>query len=626
MFAMSVVIAPKLPPFRLSSHSNLKGSVFVLRSHAAGSLRGSDAGKQVTLAGWVARRRDHGGVIFIDLRDASGVAQVVFRDALEEGQVLAQAHRLRAEFCVAVQGVVEVRPEGNANAEIATGDIEVNATSLTVLGESAALPFQLDEPAGEEMRLKYRYLDLRRDGPAAAIRLRSKVNAAARSVLAGQDFVEIETPTITRSTPEGARDFLVPARLRPGSFYALPQSPQLFKQLLMVAGMERYYQIARCYRDEDFRADRQPEFTQLDMEMSFVDAEDIIAISEQILTALWALIGYQIPTPIPRITYADAMRRFGSDKPDMRFGLELVECTEFFKDTTFRVFQAPYVGAVVMPGGASQPRRTLDGWQEWAKQRGHRGLAYVLVDDDGTLGGPVAKNLTDAERDGLAGHVGAEPGDCIFFSAGPPKASRALLGAARGEIASRLNLIDPDVWAFVWVVDPPLFEPADEATAAGDVAVGSGAWTAVHHAFTSPKRQEVDVVDVLVSDPGGVLADAYDIVCNGNEIGGGSIRIHRRDIQERVFAIMGLDQAEAEEKFGFLLEAFTFGAPPHGGIAFGWDRINALLSGVDSIREVIAFPKTGGGIDPLTDAPAPITAQQRKESGIDAKPKEVDRA
>jgi len=598
----------------------------VLRSHAAGSLRGSDAGKQVTLAGWVARRRDHGGVIFIDLRDASGVAQVVFRDALEEGQVLAQAHRLRAEFCVAVQGVVEVRPEGNANAEIATGDVEVNATSLTVLGESAALPFQLDEPAGEEMRLKYRYLDLRRDGPAAAIRLRSKVNAAARSVLANRDFVEIETPTITRSTPEGARDFLVPARLRPGSFYALPQSPQLFKQLLMVAGMERYYQIARCYRDEDFRADRQPEFTQLDMEMSFVDVEDIIAVSEQILTALWALIGYQIATPIQRITYGEAMRRFGSDKPDMRFGLELVECTEFFEDTTFRVFQAPYVGAVVMPGGAAQPRRTLDGWQEWAKQRGHRGLAYVLVADEssgGALGGPVAKNLTDAERDGLAAHVGAEPGDCIFFSAGPPKASRALLGAARGEIASRLNLIDPDAWAFVWVVDPPLFEPADEATAVGDVAVGSGAWTAVHHAFTSPKPE---YEDVLGSDPGGVLADAYDIVCNGNEIGGGSIRIHRRDIQERVFAVMGLDKAEAEEKFGFLLEAFTFGAPPHGGIAFGWDRINALLSGVDSIREVIAFPKTGGGVDPLTDAPAPITAAQRKESGIDAKPKQVDQA
>lgn len=594
----------------------------MLRSHAAGLLREGDAGQQVTLAGWVARRRDHGGVIFIDLRDASGIAQVVFRDP-QDTEVLAQAHRLRAEFCVSVAGVVEIRPEGNANPEIATGEIEVNATSLTVLGECAPLPFQLDEPAGEELRLKYRYLDLRRDDPAAAIRLRSRVNAAARAVLARHDFVEIETPTITRSTPEGARDFLVPARLHPGSFYALPQSPQLFKQLLMVAGMERYYQIARCYRDEDFRADRQPEFTQLDMEMSFVDAEDIIAISEEVLTELWALIGYRIPTPIPRIGYAEAMRRFGTDKPDLRFGLELVECTDFFSDTTFRVFQAPYVGAVVMPGGASQPRRTLDGWQDWAKQRGHRGLAYVLVAEDGTLGGPVAKNLTEAERTGLADHVGAKPGDCIFFSAGPVKSSRALLGAARVEIANRLGLIDPDAWAFVWVVDPPLFEPADEATAAGEVAVGSGAWTAVHHAFTAPKPEWEDSIE---SDTGSVLADAYDIVCNGHEIGGGSVRIHRRDIQERVFAVMGLDKAEAEEKFGFLLEAFMFGAPPHGGIAFGWDRTTALLAGMDSIREVIAFPKTGGGVDPLTDAPAPITAQQRKESGIDAQPKRVQQA
>jgi len=585
----------------------------VLRTHAAGSLRTTDAGQKVTLAGWVARRRDHGGVIFIDLRDASGVSQVVFR----EGDVLAQAHRLRAEFCIAVDGVVEIRPAGNANPEIATGDIEVNATSLTVLGESAPLPFQLDEPAGEEARLKYRYLDLRRVGPGGAIRLRSKANAAAREVLAGHDFVEIETPTMTRSTPEGARDFLVPARLQPGSFYALPQSPQLFKQLLMVAGMERYYQIARCYRDEDFRADRQPEFTQLDMELSFVDTEDVIAISEEIIKALWALIGYDVPTPLPRMTYADAMRRFGSDKPDLRFGLELAECTDFFKDTPFRVFQAPYVGAVVMPGGASQPRRTLDAWQDFAKQRGHRGLAYVLVGDDGTLSGPVAKNLSDAERDGLATHVGASPGDCIFFSAGPAKSSRALLGAVRIEIAKRQNLIDPNAWAFTWVVDPPLFEPADEATAHGDVAVGSGAWTAVHHAFTAAKPEFEDSID---TDPGIVLADAYDVVCNGNEIGGGSIRIHRRDVQERVFAVMGLDKAEAEEKFGFLLEAFTFGAPPHGGIAFGWDRINALLSGMDSIREVIAFPKSGGGVDPLTGAPAPITPQQRKESGIDAKP------
>jgi aspartyl-tRNA synthetase len=599
----------------------------LLRSHAAGSLRASDAGKTVTLAGWVARRRDHGGVIFIDLRDSgpggqersysgikTGGAQVVFRNA----DVLAQAHRLRAEFCIAVEGVVEIRPEGNANPDIATGDIEVDATALTVLGECAPLPFQLDEPAGEEARLRHRYLDLRREGgPGDALRLRSKVNAAARSVLAGHDFVEIETPTLTRSTPEGARDFLVPARLQPGNFYALPQSPQLFKQLLMVAGMERYYQIARCYRDEDFRADRQPEFTQLDVEMSFVDADDVIGVAEEVLAALWALIGYDLPRPIPRMSYAEAMRRFGSDKPDLRFGLDLVECTEYFKDTPFRVFQAPYVGAVVMPGGASQPRRTLDGWQEWAKQRGHRGLAYVLIGEDGTLGGPVTKNLSDAEREGLAAHVGAAPGDCVFFSAGPVKASRALLGAARVEIARRLDLIDPNAWAFVWIVDPPLFEPAGEATAAGDVAVGSGAWTAVHHAFTAPKPGQEEAID---TDPGAVLADAYDIVCNGHEIGGGSVRIHRRDVQERVFAVMGISREEAAEKFGFLLEAFTFGAPPHGGIAFGWDRIVALLFGAESIRDVIAFPKSGGGVDPLTDAPAPITAQQRKESGMDHRP------
>ncbi|BBY88548.1 aspartate--tRNA ligase [Mycolicibacterium tokaiense] len=589
----------------------------MLRSHTAGSLRASDAGQTVTLAGWVARRRDHGGVIFIDLRDASGVSQVVFRDT----GVLEAAHRLRAEFCVLVEGVVEVRPEGNTNTEIATGEIEVNATTLTVLGESAPLPFQLDETPGEEARLKYRYLDLRREGPGHALRLRSKVNAAARAVLADHEFVEIETPTLTRSTPEGARDFLVPARLQPGSFYALPQSPQLFKQLLMVAGMERYYQIARCYRDEDFRADRQPEFTQLDMEMSFVDADDVMAVSEQILKALWALVGYDLPLPLPRISYAEAMSRYGSDKPDLRFDVELVECTEYFAETPFRVFQAPYVGAVVMPGGASQPRRTLDGWQEFAKQRGHKGLAYVLIGEDGTLGGPVAKNLSDAERDGLAAHVGAAPGDCVFFAAGTAKSARALLGATRIEIAKRLDLIDPNAWAFTWVVDFPMFESADEATASGDVAVGSGAWTAMHHAFTSPTPESEATFD---TDPGAALSNAYDIVCNGNEIGGGSIRIHRREVQERVFAMMGIDHDEAQDKFGFLLDAFAFGAPPHGGIAFGWDRIVALLAGVDSIREVIAFPKSGGGVDPLTDAPAPITALQRKESGIDAKPKAAD--
>jgi aspartyl-tRNA synthetase len=542
--------------------------------------------------------------------------QVVFR----EGAVAEAAGALRNEFCVQITGTVAVRPAGNANTEIATGDVEVTATELVVLNESAPLPFPLDDHTGvgEEVRLKHRYLDLRRSGPAAAIRLRSEVSRAARTVLAGHDFVEVETPTLTRSTPEGARDFLVPARLQPGSFYALPQSPQLFKQLLMVGGLERYYQIARCYRDEDFRADRQPEFTQLDVEMSFVDSDDVIALAEEVLVALWRLVGHEIALPIPRMTYAEAMRRFGSDKPDLRFGIELVECADYFTDTTFRVFQAPYVGAVVMAGGAAQPRKQLDAWQEWAKQRGAKGLAYVLVAEDGTLGGPVAKNLTDAERDGLAAHVGAVPGDCIFFAAGEVTSSRALLGAARGEIARRQELVDPDAWAFTWVVDAPLFEPAGDAVASGDVAVGSGAWTAVHHAFTSPTAESMATFD---TDPGSALSHAYDIVCNGNEIGGGSIRIHQRAVQERVFAVMGLDQASAQEKFGFLLDAFAFGAPPHGGIAMGWDRICALLSGTDSIREVIAFPKSGGGTDPLTDAPAPITPEQRKESGIDATPK-----
>lgn len=581
----------------------------MLRTHLAGSLRAEHAEQTVTLTGWVARRRDHGGVIFIDLRDASGVSQVVFR----EGDVLEQAHRLRAEYCIKVVGVVEVRPEGNQNFDIPTGAVEVNATQLEVLNEAAPLPFQLDDQVGEEARLKYRYLDLRREGPGKAIRLRSKVNAAARTVLAHHSFVEVETPTLTRSTPEGARDFVVPARLQPGSFYALPQSPQLFKQLLMAGGIERYYQIARCYRDEDFRADRQPEFTQLDIEMAFVGQDDVILLAEEILHALWRLIGHELTTPIPRMTYAEAMRRFGSDKPDLRFGLELVECKEFFKDTTFRVFQAEYVGAVVMPGGASQPRRQLDAWQEWAKQRGAKGLAYVLVGEDGELSGPVAKNLTDTERAGLAAHVGAEPGDCIFFAAGPTKPMRALLGAARGEIARKLDLIDPDDWKFVWVVDAPLFEPAADATASGDVALGTSAWTAVHHAFTSPMPEHLDTFD---TDPGSALAYAYDIVCNGHEIGGGSIRIHRMDVQQRVFKVMGISEEESNEKFGFLLEAFKYGAPPHGGIAFGWDRITALLAGADSIREVIAFPKSGGGVDPLTDAPAPITAEQRDRKSV----------
>jgi aspartyl-tRNA synthetase len=588
----------------------------VIRTHDAGALRAADAGSTVTLAGWVAKRRDLGGVAFIDLRDASGIVQVVVRD-----EVLAAsgAHALRNEYCVAVTGVVEVRPEGTLNPSLPTGEIEVAITDLTVLNPSAPLPFQIDErvSVGEEARLKYRYLDLRRPAPAAALRLRSAINRAAREVLAGRAFVEIETPTLTHSTPEGARDFVVPARLAPGSWYALPQSPQLFKQLLMVAGMERYYQIARCYRDEDFRADRQPEFTQLDIEMSFVDQDDVIELGEAVLGAVFGVAGVELAFPLPRLTYREAMDRYGSDKPDLRYAVELTELTGYFADTTFRVFQAPYVGAVVMPGGGSQPRRTFDAWQEWAKQRGARGLAYVTIGEDGELGGPVAKNLTDAERDGLAAATGAAPGDCIFFAAGARKASQALLGAARAEIARRCELVDGSAWSLLWVVDAPLFEPASDAVAAGDVAVGEGAWTAVHHAFTSPRPEFLDTFD---TDPGPALAYAYDIVCNGNEIGGGSIRIHRRDVQERVFAVMGITPEQAKEQFGWFLDAFSFGAPPHGGIAFGWDRITALLARTESIRDVIAFPKTGGGYDPLTGAPAPITAKQRKEAGVDFAP------
>ena len=577
----------------------------MIRTREAGTLRAEDVGQSVTLAGWIGRRRDHGGVAFLDLRDGSGVAQVVVHDP-------EVAHPLRNEFCVKVVGQVVARPEGNENPDLPTGAVEVMVDSLEVLSEAAALPFPIDDhvEVGEEARLRYRYLDLRRPEPARILRLRSRVNQIAREVLFARDFLEIETPTLTRSTPEGARDFLVPVRLQPGNWYALPQSPQLFKQLLMVAGMERYFQIARCYRDEDFRKDRQPEFTQLDIEMSFAEQSDVLEVGEAVVRALWAgTVGYEIGE-IPHMTFAEAMRRFGSDKPDLRFGVELVELTDYFASTPFRVFQAPYVGAVVMPGGGSQPRRTFDAWQEWAKQRGARGLAYVTVAGDGTLGGPVAKNITEAERAGLAAATGAEPGDCIFFAAGSAPDARALLGAARLEIAERCELIDPDEWSFLWVVDAPVFEAVVDDD-------GTQGWTAVHHPFTAPNA---DWIDRFEESPGEALANAYDLVCNGNEIGGGSIRIHRADVQERAFRVLGIDEQEAQDKFGFLLDAFAYGPPPHGGVAFGWDRIVMLLTGASSLREVIAFPKTGAGQDPLTGAPTPITPAQRKEAGIDATP------
>jgi len=576
----------------------------MLRNHDAGALRASHAGQTVTLAGWVARRRDHGGVAFIDLRDATGSVQVVIRDEKMAGQ-------LRAEWCLQITGEVALRPAGNENANIPTGAIEVMGDDVVVLSESAPLPFPVDSGSevdiSEEVRLRYRYLDLRREGPAANLRLRSKVTSAIRNVMENLEFLEIETPYLTRSTPEGARDFLVPVRLQPGSWYALPQSPQLFKQLLMVAGMERYYQIARCFRDEDFRADRQPEFTQLDIEMSFIDQADILAVAEKILVKVWKdAVGYDIPTPIKHMTYADAMNRYGSDKPDLRFGYELTEVTDFFKETPFRVFQAPYVGAVVMPGGADSPRRELDAWQDWAKARGAKGIAYILVNADGTLGGPVSKNISEEEQAGIAALVGAKPGDAIFFAAGERSSSQQLLGAARLEIGKRCNLINQGAWEFLWVVDAPMFEPTD-----------NGGWTAVHHPFTGPKPE---FAKTFKEDPASALAYAYDIVLNGTELGGGSIRIHDRNIQKDVFTVIGLSDEEAQSKFGFLLEAFNYGPPPHGGIALGLDRVCALLTGSDSIREVIAFPKTASGGDPLTGAPTPITPAQRKEAAIDWTP------
>ena len=573
----------------------------MLRTHDAGSLRASHAGQSVSLAGWVARRRDHGGVAFIDLRDSTGSVQVVIRDEVLAGS-------LRAEWCLQITGEVVLRPEGNANSTLPTGAIEVMGDDIKVLSESAALPFPVDSgndsEISEEVRLKYRYLDLRREKPAANLRLRSKVTSTIRRVMEDLDFLEIETPYLTRSTPEGARDFLVPVRLQPGSWYALPQSPQLFKQLLMVAGMERYYQIARCFRDEDFRADRQPEFTQLDIEMSFIDQADILAVAEKLLVKIWKeAVGFDIPTPIRHMTYADAMQSYGSDKPDLRFDLQLIEQTAFFAKTEFRVFQAPYVGSVVMPGGATSPRRELDAWQDWAKARGAKGLAYILVNEDGTLGGPVSKNISESEQSGIVAAAGAKAGDAIFFAAGERSASLALLGAVRLEIGKRCNLINEGAWEFLWVVDAPMFEPTD-----------NGGWTAVHHPFTGPKPE---FAKSFASDPANALAYAYDIVLNGTELGGGSIRIHDREIQKDVFTVIGLSDEEAASKFGFLLEAFNYGPPPHGGIALGLDRVCALLTGSDSIREVIAFPKTASGGDPLTGAPTPITPAQRKESGVD---------
>ncbi len=579
----------------------------MIRTHEAGKLRGTDAGTSVTLSGWVAARRDHGGVVFIDLRDASGIVQCVLREGT--------GSELRHEFCLRVVGEVSRRPEGNENPDLPTGDIEIAVSSYDVLSSSDPLPFPLDSHApdvSEERRLQYRYLDLRRSVVADAIKTRARITSAARRVMDDRGFVDVETPYLTRSTPEGARDFLVPVRLQPASWYALPQSPQLFKQLLMVGGLERYYQIARCFRDEDFRADRQPEFTQLDIELSFCEQDDVIELAEDILSTIWRdVVGEEIKTPFPRLTWGEAMRRFGSDKPDTRFGMELVDLTSYFNGTDFKIFaSSEHVGAIVVPGGGSYSRRELDGWNEWSRSRGGKGVAYVLVDRNGSPGGGIAKNLHESELQGLAAATGAGAGDAIFFQAGPKMATLEALGALR-LAAARDRGVAPDTgWDFLWITDPPMFEPSGEGAASE--------WTPLHHPFTRPRPEDEAILE---ERPGDALAIAYDVVLNGTELGGGSLRIHERELQERAFRVLGIGAEEAQAKFGFLLEAFKYGPPPHGGIAFGLDRLCMLASGGSSIRDVIAFPKTASGGDPLTGAPTPITAAQRKEAGIDAKPK-----
>ena len=600
--------SPRLPRQR--------GNVY--RDTWCGEPRPDRVGAEIRVAGWVNRRRDHGGLIFIDLRDRTGVLQLVFDPDDTDAEAFALGHRLRSEDVLSVGGQLVERSAETVNPELPTGAVELRVDRATLLSDAETPPFEVEgrgaSAVGEETRLRYRYLDLRRSEMQQSIELRARLTGAMREALDADGFLEIETPVLTRSTPEGARDFLVPSRLQQGSFYALPQSPQLFKQLLMVGGMERYYQLARCYRDEDFRKDRQPEFTQLDIEMSFVEQSDVVEVGEEVVAALWREVaGFEVPRPIPHLTYHEAMARFGSDKPDLRFGLELVDLTSYFASTPFRVFQAEHVGAIVMPGGGSQSRKELDGWQEWAKARGAKGLAYALVGADGELGGPVAKNISAAERDGLVEATRAAPGDAIFFAAGTRGGAQSLLGMARLEIGRRGGLIDESQWSFVWVVDAPMFEWDEDG----------GRWNAVHHPFTSPNAEWADRFQ---DSPGEALAYAYDIVCNGNEIGGGSIRIHRAEMQQRVFDVLGIGAEEAQEKFGFLLDAFQYGPPPHGGIAFGWDRVCMLLAGVDSLRDVIAFPKTGAGYDPLTGAPTPITPAQRKEAGIDVSPADAARA
>ncbi len=582
-----------------------------MRSHYCGQVDESLIGQTITVTGWVHRRRDHGGVIFVDLRDREGLLQVVFDP--DDPAMFAEAERIRGEFVLAVTGKVRPRPEGTVNPNMATGQVELLAGNLETLNDSATPPFHQDEHANEELRLKYRYLDLRRKEMLDNLRLRHRVTQALRSYLDDNGFIDVETPMLTRATPEGARDYIVPSRTHPGKFFALPQSPQIFKQLLMMSGLDRYYQIVRCFRDEDLRADRQPEFTQLDIEMSFVDEDMVMAKMEELIRLLFnKVMNVELPNPFPRMSHAEAMMRFGSDKPDLRIPLELTDVSDLMQGVEFKVFAGPAndaagrVAALCVPGGNTLSRKEIDDYTAYVGRYGARGLAYIKVNDvaagrDG-LQSPILKFLPDEVVDGILERTGAKSGDLIFFGADKAQVVNDALGALRIKVGEDRGMI-AEGWQPLWIVDFPMFERDKQ----------SNRWTSLHHPFTAPAT---DDVDALKAAPGTVLSRAYDMVLNGSEIGGGSIRIHKQAMQAAVFDLLEISVEEAEEKFGFLLKALEYGCPPHGGIAFGLDRIVMLMAGADSIRDVIAFPKTQSASCPLTNAPGEVSAAQLKEAGI----------
>jgi len=579
-----------------------------MRSHYCGQVNEQLLGQEITVAGWVHRRRDHGGVIFVDLRDREGLLQIVFDPGA--AAVFGEAERLRNEFVVRVTGKVRERPPGTVNTNLASGRVELVARELELLNRSEPLPFQLDEQVGEEVRLRYRYLDLRREVMSQRLRLRFSLTRSMRAWLDTHGFIDLETPMLTKATPEGARDYLVPSRTHPGKFFALPQSPQIFKQLLMIAGFDRYYQIVRCFRDEDLRADRQPEFTQLDIETSFLSQDDIMGLMEELVRHFFReVLGTQLPDPFPRITYAQALRRYGSDKPDLRIALELVDVADLVKECDFKVFAGPAkdaagrVAALRVPGGGALPRSQIDECTAFVARYGARGLAYIKVNERARgregLQSPIIKFLSDAALEGILERTGAADNDLIFFGADTAKVVNDSLGALRLKIGHDLKLVESG-WRPLWVVEFPMFEwDADEKR-----------WVAMHHPFTAPRD---DDPAALSAAPGAALARAYDLVLNGSEIGGGSVRIHRQEMQSTVFELLGIAPEEAHKKFGFLLDALKFGAPPHGGIAFGLDRLAMLMTGADSIREVIAFPKTQTAADLLTDAPTEVSEAQLRE-------------